>query len=100
MIWIGKNTTNTELGQLKERYDELFTSLGSPFEMLMVRIPDTATDSAKVYLSLPTEDHLALFGGFDVVPEKALPKEASLHFGHIEAFREWFSSPDESEAVH
>jgi hypothetical protein len=100
MIWTRKNISDVELGQLKERYDQLSTNLGVPFDMLMVRVPDNAKECTKVYMTLPTEDHLAMFSGFDIVPERALPREASLHFGNLEAFKEWFSLPEESEAIH
>jgi len=100
MIWAKKSADNTECSKVKEQYDQLSTSLGLPFDMLMVSAPEAVAGVAKVYLTLPSEDHLALFAGFDIVPERALPREASLHFGHLEAFREWFSASEEQDSVH
>jgi hypothetical protein len=100
MIWARKSASGTEWAKLKQQYNQLSTSLGLPFEMIMVSTPGATQDGSEVYLSLPTEDHLALFKGFDVVPEKALPAEATLSFGHLEAFRERFCWLEEEDTIH
>lgn len=68
--------------------------------MLMVSTPVSTVDGPHVYLSLPNEDHLALFKGFDVVPERALPSAATLSFGHLAAFKERFGWLDEDDTIH
>ena len=99
MIWVRKNANSSEWAQLKQQYNQLSNSLGLPFDMLMVSTPRPNDGRSDVYLSLPTEDHLALFKGFDVVPERALPTEATLSFGHLEAFKERFCWLEE-DTVH
>lgn len=99
MIWAKKNADSAEWAQVKQQYNQLSASLGLPFEMLMISTPGPAEGGSEVYLSLPDENHLALFKGFDVVPERALPVEAMLSFGHLEAFKERFCWLEE-ETVH
>jgi hypothetical protein len=99
MIWAKKCTNGTEWAHIKQRYDHLSSSLGLPFDMLMVSCPNCLVEGPDVYLTLPSEDHLALFGGFDIVPESNLPEEASLSFGNPEAFRSWFSPANEEETI-
>ena len=100
MIWARKCASGSEWASVKQQYNQLSTSLGLPFEMIMVSTPGPVLNGSEVYLSLPTEDHLALFKGFDVVPEKALPTEATLSFGHLEAFRARFCWLDEEDTIH
>src|SRR5687767_15513113 len=100
MIWAKKNASGAEWAQVKQRYNQLSSSLGLPFDMLMVSTPAPALGGSQVYLSLPDEDHLALFQGFDVVPETSLPASATLSFGHLAAFKERFGWLDEDDRVH
>jgi hypothetical protein len=99
MIWAKKNTSEAEWAHIKQRYDHLSSGLGLPFNMLMVSCPSCLSGGPDVYLTLPSADHLALFGGFDIVPECNLPEEASLSFGNLEAFRSWFSMSGEEDTV-
>jgi hypothetical protein len=100
MIWSRKSASSIEWAQVKQQYNQLSSSLGLPFDMLMVSTPAAMTGGSQVYLSLPNEDHLALFKGFDVVPEKALPPAATLSFGHLAAFRERFGWLEEDDTIH
>jgi hypothetical protein len=100
MIWARKIASDTEWAQLKQQYNQLSSSLGLPFDMLMISTPEAAAGGSQVYLSLPNEDHLTLFKGFDVGPEKALPTAAMLSFGHLAAFRERFGLLDDEDTLH
>ena len=100
MIWARKYASSAEWGQVKQQYNQLSSSLGLPFDMLMVSTPAPTLGRSQVYLSLPDENLLALFRGFDVVPETSLPTSATLSFGHLAAFRERFGWLDEDDRVH
>lgn len=100
MIWARKSASSFEWALVKQQYNQLSSSLGLPFEMLMVSTPAAAMGGSQVYLSLPNEDHLALFKGFDVVPETDLPSAATLSFGHVAAFKERFGWLDDDDTIH
>ena len=100
MIWARKSASDIEWALVKQQYNQLSSSLGLPFDMLMISTPIATTGGSEVYLSLLDEGHLSLFRGFDVVAETDLPNAATLSFGHLAAFKERFGWLDEDDTLH
>jgi hypothetical protein len=71
----------------------LFILLGWPDDMMFVSSHAKWPNGERLIISLPDERLLALFDGFEAMPEVALPTTASLLVAKQAAFEERFSFP-------
>jgi hypothetical protein len=93
MIWAEKTVRAGDAATVQEQFENLFILLGWPDDMMFVSSDAKWPDEERLIISLPDERLLALFDGFEAMPEVALPKTARLLVAKQAAFEERFGFP-------
>jgi hypothetical protein len=90
MIWAEKTVLASEGAVVQDQFESIFMQLGTPDTMMLVSTDAKQPGSERLIFCLPDERLLALFGGFEIVAEAALPKTASLVIARQAAYEERF----------
>ncbi|WP_162815911.1 hypothetical protein [Microvirga aerophila] len=93
MIWARKTSGLSEWDNLQEQFEELFTKLGCPRQMMLIAGAPAVASQIDLFISLPYSGLLSIFYEFDQISESELPLEAPLLVGHDDAFRVRFKFP-------
>jgi hypothetical protein len=93
MIWARKTSGLSEWNDLQEQFEELFTKLGCPRQMMLNAGSPAVASQIDLFISLPYAGFLSTFHEFDQISESELPLEASFLVGHNDAFRVRFKFP-------
>ena len=93
MIWAEKTVQVGEAATVQEQFENLFMQLGWPDDMMLVSTDAKWPNEERLIISLPDERLLALFDGFETMPEVALPKTARLLVAQQAAFEQRFGFP-------
>jgi hypothetical protein len=76
MIWAKREFTWAEYGPYQDRLAELMLANAPQYrEFMMVGVNKPDRSKGDYYVGLPSPAFLALFDGFEVVPESELPRQ-------------------------
>ncbi|MBZ6078069.1 hypothetical protein [Microvirga puerhi] len=93
MIWARKTIESGEWQEVQDQFEDLFTKLGCPGQMMLVAVSSHDPAPATLLASLPNAVLLSSLAGFESISEGDLPSEASLLIGHNRQFEQHFRYP-------
>src|SRR4029079_10157891 len=94
-LWAQKNVPSADWQKEQDRFDERFTALETPDEMMVVCVEAPDLKSARYIIELPDGIPLDYFTGFEKISEYSLPEKASLLIGYDDHFEQLFGVPAE-----